>query len=332
MLDCQSTKSQTTIFGPSMSDCCFHCPDCRQPLSVPAQLLGQIVQCPACTGSIQLPECLPDVGGPLRSLQPEAEPHAQNIPVDRMAKAKDGSLLVRIPEGYFEMGEDYDNYGKITYNRKTRVHLREYWIGVFCVTNRQYRKFVEATNHREPGNTKWKAKPSLDHPVTAVSWSDAKAYANWVGLTLPSEAQWEKAARGPENHIFPWGNCWYDSSCHHSQTITAGPTDVWDYPEQASGYGTNQQVGNVDEWCLDWHNSNYQYTRPWQDPVCRDIDRTEQRKGEFVKRYVRVVRGGNWLSKPQNYRGGALQAGTSGYHAQDDGCNTVGFRLVWNTP
>ena len=122
---------------------------------------------------------------------------------------KDGSVMAHVPPGPFQMGDDWD---EDTPRRK--VHCWAYWIGVFCVTNAQYLRFVEETGHRPPdkatqGRPIWHGRffPSVyaDHPVVCVSCSDAEAYAQWAGCASPTEAQREKAARGPSEEGFPWG-------------------------------------------------------------------------------------------------------------------------------
>ena len=105
---------------------------------------------------------------------------------------KDGSIMVYVSEGEFEMGDGQYNSNC----PKHIVHLSAYWISVYCVTNAQYLKFVEETKHRPPANSRHQEKQFAAHPVTDVSWDDAQAYAKWAGCHLPTEAQWEKAARG----------------------------------------------------------------------------------------------------------------------------------------
>ena len=201
--------------------------------------------------------------------------------------AKDGSVLVRIPAGEFEMGD-----GKESDCPKHKVHLSEYWIGVHCVTNRQYARFVAETRHRAPdkadfGTPIWQngrcPEEKLDHPVVCVSWEDCAAYAEWAGLSLPTEAQWEKAAHGPGGLIYPWGNEWVESKCRTSNNKGNGTTlAVWDYHEGTGGYGTVQQAGNVWEWCADWYEANYYKQSPGKDPAGPSTG------------MGRVSRGGGW--------------------------------------
>jgi len=124
--------------------------------------------------------------------------------------SKDSSILIEIPAGKFEMGD-----GKGSDCPKHTVYLDRYYIGVYAVTNRQYKQFVDETGHRPPDGTDygtpiWKGKSYpesyTDHPVVCVSWEDAAAYCRWAGGTLPTEAQWEKTAHGPKGFTYPWGN------------------------------------------------------------------------------------------------------------------------------
>ena len=157
-----------------MSDYKFRCPRCLQSLAAPKELMGYAIECPSCEERIQLPQS------------------DSSLPAADMAEAKDGSVLVRIPAGDFEMGDGVDDDCP-----QHRVYVSEYWIAVACVTNRQYARFLKETKHRAPdradtGEPAWRngkcPDALLDHPVVCVSWHDAVAYAKWVGLRLPSEA------------------------------------------------------------------------------------------------------------------------------------------------
>ena len=250
-----------------MSDFKFHCPHCQQPIAVPQELLGHAIECPTCAGRIQLP-------------QPGAA-------AAEVADSRDGGLLVRVPAGAFEMGDGLDGDCP-----RHRIELGEYWIGVHCVTNRQYGRFVRETGHRAPdqadtGEPVWRhgrcPEDLLDHPVVCVSWEDAAAYAKWADLSLPTEAQWEKAARGPQGWIYPWGNEWDPRKCRNLSNKGDGTTAAAaDYPLGAGGYGTLQQSGNVWEWCADWYDENYYAAGPVKDPA-------GARSGS-----IRVARGGCW--------------------------------------
>jgi sulfatase modifying factor 1 len=224
--------------------------------------------------------------------------------------AKDGSILVRIPAGVFEMGD-----GKDSDCPTHRVEMSEYWIGMYCVTNRQYGKFVAGTKCRVPDNQRWQQEELSDHPVTGVSWDDCAAYAEWAGLSLPTEAQWEKATRGPGGLIYPWGNDWDAKKCRNSTNKGSGRTAaVWEYPHGTSGYGTLQQSGNVWEWCADWYDEGYYEKSPAKDP-------DGPQGGSF-----RVYRGGS-----EGFRDAPLFRGAD--RRRGDPANRTdgrGFRLVRN--
>lgn len=197
--------------------------------------------------------------------------------------AKDGSVMVYVPAGEFEMGsapgQGYDDESP-----QHRVELSAYWIGVYAVSNAQYLKFKETKNHHAPHNPRLREEGLEDHPVTGVSWSDSMAYARWAGCDLASEAQWERACRGPLGLKYPWGNEWDGSKCRNGAKKGNGQTcAVYGYAQGVSGYGTYNQSGNVWEWCVDWYNDDYYDRSPAKDPRGPD--------GGMVQ----VVRGGSWL-------------------------------------
>jgi len=205
---------------------------------------------------------------------------------------KDGSLLVLVPEGDFLAGED-----------KFPVHLPGYYLGIHPVTNAQYERFVEATGHRPSDNEFWKERPR--HPVTDVSLDDALVYCKWSGLRLPTELEWEKAARGMDGREYPWGNDWYEKKCRNSKNKGSESTsDVWSYSEGESPWGLYQMAGNVWEWCSDWYEKDA-YKR------YKKGDLTAPKSGSIR---VRVVRGGSWLDSGDSrfrcsYRGRSATGG-----------------------
>ncbi|MCH7735879.1 MAG: SUMF1/EgtB/PvdO family nonheme iron enzyme [Chloroflexi bacterium] len=183
-----------------------------------------------------------------------------------------------------------------------QVVLDAYYIDKVEVTNEQYRIFVDASGHRLPSF--WR-DPDLNHsmqPVTGVSWFDARTYCAWAGKRLPTEAEWEKAARGTEGLAYPWGDIWDPNRLYSAESVggrqmsdydewtlwiresitAGGPTEVGSYPAGASPYGVLDMAGNVWEWVADWYDPAYYENAPEKNP-----------KGA-ANGTIKVVRGGAW--------------------------------------
>ena len=226
---------------------------------------------------------------------------------------RDGSVLVRVPAGAFEMGDGQKESWKSECDcPKHQVELGEYWIGVYAVTNRQWRRFVQETGRRAESDAEDK-DDKLDHPKVNVSWDDARAYCQWAGGDLPTEAQWEKAARGPLGLTYPWGNEWDEGKCRNEKNKGSGNTsEVWGYAAGAGGYGTYQQSGNVWEWCRDWYDGRYYEQSPGKDP-----EGPANGSG-------RVFRGGSWSCGNPGYFRGACRFGI----VPGVRYGLLGFRLV----
>ena len=204
---------------------------------------------------------------------------------------KDGSVLALVPAGEFIMG------GKESYEggRQDRVFLPDFYMSLYCVTNAQFARFIAETGYQAQGDWKRYAAGKDDHPVVAVTWFDAVAYCDWAGLRLPTEAEWEKAARGTDGRVYPWGNTWDAKRCQNSNNRggyeNTCPVDA--YSESCSVYGMYQMSGNVWEWCSSLYKP-YPY---------RVDDGREERQGKNVGGSTRVLRGGSWFSvHPNNFR------------------------------
>jgi formylglycine-generating enzyme required for sulfatase activity len=170
-----------------------------------------------------------------------------------------------------------------------RLYLPDYYIGKTPVTNIQYATFVQAINHQQPFYWQGGQPPAdkLDHPVVGVSWYDAVAYCQWLTenagrlYRLPTEAEWEKAARGTDGRIYPWGNQWDAKRCN---TIVGGPSPVGAYPNGASPYGLLDMAGNVWEWCATKWGKSYPYNT-----------QEDEWSAEYLQGSgARVLRGGSW--------------------------------------
>ena len=242
--------------------------------------------------------------------------------------------MVTVPEGVFVMGAVEGDAWALDHEKPRReIYLAGYAISIHPITNGQYRLFVEATRAKAPAH--WAARPPLgqntQHPVCFVSWYDAQAYCRWLSKTtgeiydLPSEAQWEKAARGglwldgdqqasvpnpmperrfPNGHdeLLPW----------HANFagLQAGTTPVGQFPEGASPYGCLDMSGNVSEWCLDTFDGAFYETMPTQNPLCRGKGR-------------KALRGGSWRSGMDHVR-----CSNRYYYEADRPSYGIGFRVV----
>jgi formylglycine-generating enzyme required for sulfatase activity len=218
--------------------------------------------------------------------------------------------MVRVPAGEFRMGDESD-----ADNPRHSVKLSEYWIYKTPVTVGQYRRFCQATGRKMPEappfNKGWTAE---DHPIVRVNWDDAYAYAKWAKVELPTEAQWEKAARGTDGRRYPWGSDWDPGRCRCSTSHQecGGTSPVGSFPSGQSPYGCLDMAGNVWEWCRDWYDPGYWLHAPGADPVGAE-------RGQF-----RVLRGGSWNNdNPTIFRA----AGRFSF-APSAGYASYGFRCV----
>ncbi|MEI7831813.1 MAG: SUMF1/EgtB/PvdO family nonheme iron enzyme [bacterium] len=247
-----------------------------------------------------------------------------------MTNPIDGAEMVRVPSGKFTMGtteEALTGYLKDNpgYTRESfidempphEVELDAYYIYKNEVTVGQYRKFLASNNGRLPDEPAWKWQDN--QPIVNVSWDDAKAYANWAGATLPTEAQWEMAARGTDGRIYPWGNTWDASKARCSTKIFSDawqPSAVGSYPGGASPYGCLDMAGNVWEWCDDFYSPDFYLKSPTKFPAGPATGATH------------ILRGGSWGDYNPNYFRSTFRPSRTASTKSND----CGFRCVLLPP
>ncbi len=236
---------------------------------------------------------------------------------------------VLIPAGPFVMGSQPGDDTPSEETPQHHVTLPAYRIGQYPITNYQYAEFLKREKQYEPPKkVGWFLREppgdKLDHPVVGVSWDDAQAYCRWLsGQTgrvyrLPTEAEWEKAARGEAGLIYLWGDEWRSDCCHTGRDDTAPVTA---YPAGASPYGCLDMAGNVQEWTSTLWGS---------DPKINDFaypyrpgDGREDPVAGHLHRVYRVYRGGSFRDDPGRLRGAARGASTP-----DSKIRWRGFRVV----
>ena len=210
---------------------------------------------------------------------PPAEIREDLEALGAVVNEKDGSILVPIPEGEAVFGspegEGYDDE-----RPQFRASLPEYYMGAYEVTNAQWKRFADETGYGVPWPNGRIPLDCEDYPVADLNWGDAAAYCEWAGLRLPSELEWEKAARGTDGRDYPWGYVWDPTLCRNG--VDDGSAPVGSYPDGRSPYGLFDMAGNVWEWCEDWYDAGaYGY-------YARG-DLSAPPRGEY-----RVLRGGSW--------------------------------------
>ena len=225
----------------------------------------------------------------------------------------DGSSLVYIPAGQFSMGA-----GGVD-NPSHAVSLSAYWISRTKITNRMYALCVGVgvcpPPAPVPGGPVYSNSAYADHPVVGVNWEQANAYCGWAGGRLPTEAEWEKAARGPGGQTYPWGNASPSCDLLNFNNCVKNTTSVIAHPESASPYLALDMAGNAFEWTLDWYDANYYATSPIQDPPGAD-------GGIF-----RVIRGSSFESDPTQVASAIRRPANPTITSRD-----LGFRCVVQQP
>jgi len=246
---------------------------------------------------------------------PLAQPTVQIV----KGRGKDPAPMALVPAGSFLRGAAAGAPGEDDERPQRLVHLDAFAIDQHAITVRQYRACVEAKACSVPDAEKlctYSMEGRDEHPVNCVSWEQARLYCEWASERLPSEAEWEKAARGVDGRLYPWGNRAADCTLANfalgnerycrSQTVP-----VTDHAASASPYGAVQMAGNVFSWVADLHDREYYAVAPERNP-----------SGPVVGKH-RVVRGGSWFSQAVD-----LRVTMRGLIPPEVRLNYVGFRCA----
>jgi len=214
------------------------------------------------------------------------------------SEAPDG--MVEVPAGPFTMGADGSD-GRVGVQigvdslPRHQVQVAAFWIDRTEVTHKAYREFVAATGRDTPVDPKFadfyswtdgEFPPGLaNHPVVYVDWYDADAYCRWRGARLPTEAEWEKAARGTDGRTYPWGEGFDETACNVRETAVGWSTPVGTMDGDRSPYGVMDMCGNVSEWTQSWYQA---------------YPGSTLERAAFGEKY-KVVRGGSWLLRAEPF-------------------------------
>lgn len=271
------------------------------------------------------------VSRPIPTFTFTSEPNSQNSNID-------GMMQIRVPAGEFIMGASpSDSMAGKDERPQHTVYLDEYFIDRTEVTNEMFAFFVEKTGYvttaemdgwswdydgtnwqkirgadwRHPKGTDSDFRERLKLPVVRVSWDDALEYCKWVGRRLPTEAEWEKAARGTNGNLYPWGNDTPTSRLLNFNLNIGDAVPVGLYPDGASPYGALDMAGNVWEWVADWYSENYYSQSDVNNPIGPSTGLGHS------------MRGGSWIGDARQSRASWREWGY-----QDNSYWSTGFRCI----
>ena len=233
-------------------------------------------------------------------------------------------VTVYVPADTFQMGCDpLHNAGYSCNYEETPLHLvylSSFWIDKYEVTNSQYAECVADYGCRTPQDYSSNYRGSYygnptyaNYPVIYVTWYQASNYCSWTGGRLPTEAEWEKAARGRNPQAYPWGDSPADCSMANSGSCEGDTTQAGNYPLGASKYGAMDMAGNVSEWVGDWYDEGYYWSSPTDNPVGP------------ANGNDRVTRGYSW-----NFENSYVRTASRGGAPEDANANDLGFRCVYS--
>lgn len=246
--------------------------------------------------------------------EPDGAP-AVAVLIHQEAAGRDGAPLILIPAGPFLMGSET---GQEDERPVHRIELDSFYIDKYEVTVSRYARFLQAESPDRPFLWAQATQGAQGQkPVIGVDWFDAKEYCKWVGRRLPTEAEWEKAARSDDQRTYPWGNePPTRTHANAGQRTWSGYETLWAVGSHARGsspYGVADLAGNVWEWVADWYDQTYYATGPKKNPQ-------GPRQGP-----LRVLRGGAWNNDAANIRATNRAAYTPSARRND-----VGFRCAMN--
>ena len=236
----------------------------------------------------------------------------------------DTSEMVYVPAGTFVMGADTENLQAMSWEKPAHeVTLDAFWIDKHEVTNGQFARCVASGYCVQPRSTASKTRPQYygnvdfaDYPVIYVDWNQAYYYCAWVGKRLPTEAEWEKAARGTDSNRYPWGNEEDSAELMNSGHLQDGDTEkVGSYPDGSSPYGALDMAGNVWEWTSDLFDRNAYTESPLENP-------TGSAEGQ-----IHTVRGMSWAYTAP-YQSITIRNRADAYAYSYD----LGFRCAFSEP
>jgi len=265
---------------------------------------------------------------PTKTLTPTITPTSTTTSTPTLAAGsiitspKDSMKMVYVPEGAFLMGSPYSESGtKNNEKPQHTVFLNSYWIDQTEVTNAMYILCVQAGGCQPPYSTRsftrltyFSNTQFANYPVIYVKWSNAETYCEWAGRRLPSEAEWEKAARGTDGRTYPWGegiNCDLANYWGLNNGCVGDTSEVGNYPAGASIYGALDMAGNVWEWVSDWYQEIYYSSSPFSNPL-----------GPATGEY-KILRGGSWYNSE-----GSVRIAVRSEHNPDSASNNFGFRCA----
>ena len=239
-------------------------------------------------------------------------PKAKQRPLPKVIHEPDGHDLVLVPAGVFQYGPS-----------RRQVYLDDYYLARYPVTNKQFETFLRVTNYVPEDEqadrflAHWRGRrcpaPLEEHPVVFVSWHDAQAYCAWAGRRLPTEAEWEKAARGTDGRRYPWGRGEPGPDRANFGRRLRGTVPVGPNKAGASPYGIQGMAGNVWEWCEDSDDLTFYLHGPERNP----------RNSVQHREHSCVVRGGSWMFDKSSLRTYARSSFVANFRL--DG---VGFRCA----